>query len=107
MDVGEMICAIASEKISESDMNKLLDHIVFEVRRNREKSFTLIIIASNAKNVFRYRDAFTKYVDVGVRLYFDDSPQKLARVIENCTQLFCSTRDHGLRGMNIEKTLCI
>jgi hypothetical protein len=105
--VGEMICAIASERISEEDMNRLLDRVVSEVRRNREKSFTLIIIASSARKVFMYRDSFTKYIDVGVRLYFDDSIQKLAEVLNSCAKLFCSAGDQGLKNTSLNKALCI
>lgn len=107
MGMGKMMCVLVSEKISEDNINDLLERVVFEVRKNREKSFVLIIIASSIKNAFRYRDAFTKYVDVGVRLYIGSSIQEVSEVLKNCRQLFCSTKDYGLKGLDVGKAFCI
>ena len=104
MGMGKMICSIASENIPEKELEKLLDLTALETRRNKEKFFILIFIASSTKNAFKYRDIFTKYLDLGVRVYIEDKNVQNSKLLNTCTKILYSKNDPGIQSLinNIE-----
>jgi hypothetical protein len=105
MGVGEMICAVASSNVSLEDMHKLIDKAALEARLSREKNLVIVILAPNTKEVFKYRDAFTKYIDLGVRLYYDNNVEKMQKLLSNCKKIFCLQND--VQKLNISNAICV
>ncbi|MDK6029315.1 hypothetical protein QPL79_08065 [Ignisphaera sp. 4213-co] len=97
-----MMCCIASEKIENDKLEKLLDFTVLETRRNKGKYFTLIFIASSTKNAFRYRDVFTKYLDIGIRIYVEnENSTQLNKILSMCEKILYSKEDDVQRILSI------
>lgn len=101
MGVGKMICCIASENIPEKELEKLLDFTVLETRRNKGKFFTIIFVASATKNVFKYRDIFTKYPDVGIRIYIENNVTQISELLNMCKEILYSRNDPNIQDLTI------
>ncbi|MEM0026598.1 MAG: hypothetical protein QXT53_01505 [Ignisphaera sp.] len=99
MGVGKMICSIASENIPEKELEKLLDFTALETRRSRGKFFTLIFIASSTKNAFRYRDIFTKYLDLGIRIYIENNIVQSSELLNMCKKILYSKNDLSIQSL--------
>ncbi len=93
MGYRKMMCILISESLDENKILQLIDKSVLEARINKEMYINILFIANSIKNVFRYRDIFTRYIDIGIRLYITKELTELRNIIQKCEHVFISVND--------------
>lgn len=89
-----MICILLSADIAEDGMDKTILSAVQDARISKQASITIIFLSRETPRVFRHRDIFTKYVDVGVRVYLEDRLEVLREIIaRDCSKMYISIDD--------------
>ncbi|MEM1683658.1 MAG: hypothetical protein QXG84_05045 [Ignisphaera sp.] len=89
-----MICSILSEEQSDTIMNELVNIVAQQTRIIRSEFFTLIFISDNVNNVFMHRDIFTRYIDIGVRVYIENCVEKIYSILKGCRYIYVSSKDY-------------
>ncbi len=96
MGYREMICTFISESLNENEILQLVDKSILEARINREPHINIIFITNSVGKAFKYRDIFTKYIDIGIRLYIIKELTEFKDIIQKCKYIFISSNDKYL-----------
>ncbi len=92
--MAALICVLASDKVAIEALLKVMDSIVSEIRKNRIGICFMVFYSYDIKNVFRYRDIFTRYVDIGIRVYIENEHSQLIKILAPCTTIYVDSEDY-------------
>jgi len=99
MGYRKMICTLISESLNENEILQLVDRSILEARINKEQYISIIFITNSIRNAFKYRDIFTKYIDIGIRLYTIKELTELKDIVQKCKYIFISSNDKYLNSI--------
>ncbi len=94
------MCFLLSSPIEPQILEKLLLRIFTDARKAGLTHVDLVFYGIPLKKVFEeYRDAFTKVVDLGVRIFVESSYEKLAELFndERCETIYIYRDDTSSR----------
>jgi hypothetical protein len=98
MGVREMICILISSTEPLIKIDRIVVAAVQRARTEKTPYINIIFLSSSTTDVFKYRDIFTKYIDIGVRVFIENSIEKLREILsENCKDIFLPSSDENLR----------
>lgn len=84
-----MICVLASTDPPIEKQEKLIDYASSKVRILKQQNINIVFLADSSPKAFKYRDIFTKFIDIGVRVYIESDLRKLKDIIEkNCRAIY-------------------
>jgi hypothetical protein len=96
MGMATLTCILVSDKIVVETLSKMLNYVVSEVRKRRENNVNIIFFSNNIKNVFRYKDAFTAYIDIGIHIYAENKADQLKNILASCNIVYVSQEDQEI-----------
>lgn len=90
-----LICVLASDNIPIEALSGTISSAVLEVRKSRvrTKFINIVFYGRDAKNVFKYRDVFTRYIDIGVRVYIENRPSQIEKILALCSIVYAANED--------------
>lgn len=89
-----MMCILLSEDNSVSKIDHILVSIINKARSAKQSSIGIIFFSNSVSKVFRYREAFTKYIDIGVKIYIENNVETIKRIIlDNCDSIYTLADD--------------
>ena len=94
-----MICFILSNHIPYKTLLSALGKVFAEARSKNIQHIHLITIGLDTKTIFEeYRDCITQSIDVGLRLYIENDPHKVSRIIKSyCRDIYVHIQDTRAR----------
>lgn len=97
MGIRTMICLTLTKNLSLANAEKVMAIAVQQAKLKKALYINLLFLVNSAPDVFKYREIFTKYVDVGVRVYVEGNIEKFKRILsENCRELYVSHSDEEM-----------
>lgn len=94
MGIREMICVIISTDVPMEDADRVISISTQKARTYKYSSINILFLSNKSPEVFKYRDVFTKYIDLGLRVYTESNIKVLRNIIkENCTTIYFSIND--------------
>uniref|UniRef100_A0A7C5UTB5 Uncharacterized protein n=1 Tax=Ignisphaera aggregans TaxID=334771 RepID=A0A7C5UTB5_9CREN len=96
MGMATLTCILVSDKIVVETLSKMLNYVVSEARKRRENNVNIIFFSNNIKNVFRYKDIFTAYIDIGIRIYAENKVDQLKNILTSCNVVYVSQEDQEI-----------
>lgn len=94
----EMMCLSLAADIDVDSIAKAIALVVSQARVAKESYINILFLAQSVSEVFKYKDEFTKYVDIGVRVYIEKSAESLKDIIlKECKILYTLTSDVEVR----------
>uniref|UniRef100_A0A7C5TJF9 Uncharacterized protein n=1 Tax=Ignisphaera aggregans TaxID=334771 RepID=A0A7C5TJF9_9CREN len=94
--MATLTCILVSDKIVIEILSKMLNYVVSETRKRRENNVNIIFFSNNIKNVFRYKDIFTAYIDIGIRIYAENKVDQLKNILTSCNVVYVSQEDQEI-----------
>lgn len=91
--MATLMCILTSDKISIEVLMTLINTVVLEARRRGVAFINIIFYSNSIKDVFKYRDAFTKYIDIGIRIYIEEKQHRLVKILSSCNSIYGSHED--------------
>lgn len=92
-----MICIALTKNISLANADKITAIAVQQARLEKNPYINLVFLANSAYDVFKYKEVFTKYIDVGIRVYTENNLERFKRILlENCRELYASIGDEEM-----------
>ncbi|MEM1644379.1 MAG: hypothetical protein QXL96_00685 [Ignisphaera sp.] len=89
-----MICITLTKNVPLVNADKITAIAVQQARLEKNPYINLVFLTNSAYDVFRYREVFTKYIDIGVRVYTENSLERFKKILlENCKELYVSISD--------------
>lgn len=96
----KMICVSLSSDVDLSSAAKVIALAVNQARVAKQDHINIVFLAQAVSEVFRYKDEFTKYIDIGVRVYMEKSIEVLKNIIlKECKILYTSANDEKIRNL--------
>ncbi|MCS7111351.1 MAG: hypothetical protein N3D82_03810 [Ignisphaera sp.] len=91
-----MICILASDRVPVETLSKVISNVIQEARKveTTVNSINIVFYSRDIENAFKYKNVFTRYVDIGVRVYVEDRPSQLMKILAPCTVVYTAIGDH-------------
>lgn len=94
------MCILMTTSISVNDADRVTTFVVQRARTAKQTSIGILFLSSSTPNVFQYRDVFTKYIDVGIRIYVENSIEMMKKIIlKNCKSIYVSVNDAHIQSL--------
>jgi hypothetical protein len=113
MGIGKMICVLVLDDEPIARTDKVIATAIQKARISKTPYISIVFLSTSSTNVFKYRDVFTKYIDIGVRVYIEHNIENLKKIMisENCKNIYIPSGNENLRrtiaglgiAMNIEE----
>lgn len=105
-----MICVFLSSDVDLNSIARAITLAINQARVAKRDYINVVFLAQTVSEVFKYKDEFTKYVDIGVRVYIEKSVEVLKSVIlKECKTLYTLASDVKIYNIlqNISRDLAV
>lgn len=93
-----MICVILTGEEPLSIADKVVATAVNRARLRKTPCINIVFLSTSTNSVFKYKEVFTKYIDVGVRVFMESDLKKLKHIlIETCKSFYIPSNSEKVR----------
>jgi len=95
-----MICVAISQSSDLSYADKVIAISVHRARTVGSPNINIVFVGMSTSDVFNHRDMFTKYIDIGVKVYIEHSNERVRQIIlESCKEVYIPSSDELLHNL--------